>query len=488
MIKVYRLLVFTPLLLFSISCRKGESVVADSQTSSEPLASIVLEGPLKNPDLLVDGVSIFDPVPLTGAESEQEVADKVYEFVRDSFYVWNAPQGKKLGTYLYGYGYSLCHMQSKVLAALWHQRGVSGRIVSWPKHTMAEAKVDGQWLLYDPQHRVHYTRLLERPVSFQSLQENLDIIKDIDPVGYGGEYWRDLIRRAEVDKDPVRKALPKPNLSLTSGQRLVIEPRVTESPFALPSSPAPDTQPRSHLIPLYEVTLHHEFQSSKAKFLTGLPILGISGNRDREISVTVSGGESRKGTVGEISNFVHGETRKIQIQAPVGSQLSITYALAAWCGDRVFKKDKESYELTLRSDDGGGGLQVKPKLASPSIHLSSLVQSKEDPFLFHTLLSWRHFDKGSEYQIFVDELSSSFPLEAWRHLDQRLWTWNEEADPPEGSALLQFRWQPGAGGPYRPEKYRTLLLSARGPGLASGSIRKTTHFLDPAIGQDAPSQ
>jgi len=474
MSSVQRLLICLIPILLLWSCHQPEPLVVEQIQKNGAPSSLVLTGPLHHPDILVDGLSVFDPIRRDGIETDEEVVHSLFEFMSNEFFVWNAPIGEELGTYLYGYGYGLCHMQSKVLAALWHERGIKGRLVSWPRHTMAEAEVDGVWRLYDAQHHVDYSRK-GLPVSFSHLKNNHLLIEDLDPVGYGAAYWHQLIENAEVEKDRIRKTLKKPDLSLQKGQQLVLRRRETNARFPLFSSEQPHTAPRSHLVPLFELALRHQFRDEQVQLHTRLPVLGISLEGMDQVKVRISGGASLEGDASEISTLLHGETRKLVFEAPAGSQLTVTYGLAAWCGNRLFGADTS--KITLLAQRDSGTIAFNTTASAPLVRLGPLVQSAGDPQLFQATLSWENLHgEPLQYHLFFDELSSSFPLEVWRYLGRLDWEWRSEVHGASGQAVLPFRWKPGASSPYRPEKYGTVFFHGRGPHLRAGLSQAILHF------------
>ena len=149
------------LALLTFACNQSPKP-ASERTSSVGVTTafdeLEISGEFQDMTLAVNGVSIFDPLESSEGLSEEEKADAVFQFLSEEFTVWNANLGQEAGSYLFGYGYGLCGVESTVICALWKEVGLEARTVAWDRHTMAEVRVDGHWQIFDAQHRIKLLR------------------------------------------------------------------------------------------------------------------------------------------------------------------------------------------------------------------------------------------------------------------------------------------------------------------------------------------
>ena len=444
----------------------------------EPIAQIEVTGAFKNLRLHVDGKDIFDPVKQDPSKSEAQNAERVFRFMSQSFFIWNAPNGLSLSEYLYGYGYGLCGMQSRVMSALWQEHGVDARIVAWPRHTMAEARVEGQWRIFDAQHRVDFSEINNHSVSFLDIQQKPSLTPEgLDPIGYHSSYLRDLFGKADVDYSANRDRLTRPNFSLKEGQTLKIRPRQSISDFTVPIAATPDTAKRTHVIPLYEVSIHHQFNGQPVTLHTGLPISGLRFNGSGPLEARVEKGQNHSGEPQEISAALSGETRPVKFQAKSG-ELVLVWHLAGWCGDRLFKAPAGAI-VHAQTDHGAAEITPVSNNKLPRIHIESIdgFASLTGQQSLKIKLKWEniHSDIPLKYQIYLDELSSSLPLEAWQYVVEWQWVWDPETMGSAGETTLTKTWSPPINtSPYRPGHSRTLLAHLKGPGVINGP---TNHLI-----------
>ena len=469
-----RLTVWGYLLLFLlIGCGpEKEARIAVSKNLPEgKLTEVRLQGPLMNPDLRVNQVSIFEPVPGIDDLSQAEQAEQLYDFVKESIVVWNAPLGRELSTSLYGYGYALCSVESEILAALWHQRNIPGRLVSWSRHTVAEAKIGEQWKCFDAQHQLSFATPEGEPLDFDEVRRKGGF-PPIDPVGYGAAYLTDLYREAEVKRKRVKARLVRPNLSLSATQSITLRKRESTSPFPLPISAQPDTRPRTHLVPLYELSIHHTFGSEPHTFDPGLPLIGLEFKPVEGTKFRVRGGPDLIDPSPDVANqALHNYTKGLTVSMPERSELVLTYALAAWIGDRIFAADPGS-TLDLITIGEGGSLNLIESDATPRVWIKEFRGvGKQEQREMSLTLAWENLDPSQPltFELHLEELSSSLPLELWRPI--KIWHGSLSAEETTSHGSRVFLWtgptDKGAS-PYRPAQFETYLAHLSGPHVVAG--------------------
>ena len=417
----------------------------------------------------VGGVNLFDAVPVNSQETPRQSADRVFDFVSREIVVWNNPPDLDLGKAIYGYGFCLCNRESDILLALWRRHGIEGRLVSWPKHVMSEAYLGDSWQVFDAQHQVKFSQLLQKPVCFEDLAQAKALQgPGLDPIGYGYGYLRDLYTQASPKKEPKNKKFNYPVLKLGLNQTLLIRPRPSLPSHGLVlEGKDKATRDRTHLIPLYELVLEHRFDSREAHLSTGLPLLGLDWEEGHNLTARLPFGLPIKDL-----DQLKGRARTVIFQMDEGAKLKVTYALANWVGERLFRALAQG-KLKLKTSHGLGEVQLMNgseavvQLAEFDISAPSQGSTRQ----LHVTLSWENM-QGSEplnYQLYLDELSSDLPLEVWQYLQNWEWRWRPEMDGPRGQARFSFPWKPEkATSPYRPASVRTLLAHLKGPGVPAG--------------------
>lgn len=417
----------------------------------------------------VEGVNLFDAVPLNSQETAEQSADRVFDFVSREIVVWENPSGHDLGDALYGYGFGLCKRESGILLALWRRHGIKGRLVSWPKHVMSEAYLDGHWQVFDAQHRLNYSKFMKKPVCFEDLAQAETLQgSGLDPIGYGHGYLRDLFALASVDKEPKRDTYDSPGLKLDANQTLWIRPRSSIATHDLPL-PEKDreTRDRTHLIPLYELVLEHRFGSGEAHLSTGLPLLGLDWEGGSDLQARLPFGRA-------IKDFeqLKGRSKTVIFRMDEGARLEVAYALANWVGERLFRALAQD-RLKLKTSHGQGVVQLS-KTSAALIQISEFdisPPSQDGTRQLQVTLSWENMTAAEpqNYQLYLDVLSSDLTLEVWRYLQNWEWRWHPGKDGPRGQTHFSFPWKPEkTAGPYRPAHVRTLLAHVKGPGVVAG--------------------
>ncbi len=143
------------------------------------------------------------------ATSDREKAELIYYFVVEEMRDWYFPaQGidltvEDLNVLIWGFGYGFCYDLSRLMVGLWDRAGLRGRIVAWPRHTLAEVYYDGDWHMYDAQHRMFYLNEQNQVASFALLKTNPSILAQQldavghDPIGYPPEYLATVFQQAD---------------------------------------------------------------------------------------------------------------------------------------------------------------------------------------------------------------------------------------------------------------------------------------------------
>jgi hypothetical protein len=228
-------------------------------SSKRPVSEVIIKGPLDHMDIIVNNHSIFDPVIIEPNMSEADRVSTVFYFLNENYYTWNLPTDMGIRAMLYGTSYGLCGEESLVMCSLWNSFGMKSRTVSWPRHVMGEVLSNGNWQLFDAQHKTNYSLLNKVPTSCEMIIDNENYIPEaLDDIGYEGTYLRKIVQEAKPHSVIVMDKLIKPIFNLSETQSITIKPRVTDSKSILPISEKPNTRSRSDLLPIYELKITQE--------------------------------------------------------------------------------------------------------------------------------------------------------------------------------------------------------------------------------------
>ena len=144
---------------------------------------------------------------------------------------------------------------------------------------------------------------------------------------------------------------------------------------------------------------------------------------------------------------------------PAGSTITLTYVMANWCGQRLFSTNSGD-SIELMGGKGDGTLDLIQK-SDPKLKLANFAVKPQEngKYLLELELQWRDMPASGqlEYTLYLDELASGLPLEAWQHIRRETWLWQAEMGL-QGSTKLSYPWNPPSNtSRYRPPQHRTLL-------------------------------
>lgn len=122
MSSVQRLLICLIPILLLWSCHQPEPLVVEQIQKNGAPSSLVLTGPLHHPDILVDGLSVFDPIRRDGIETDEEVVHSLFEFMSNEFLCGMRRLERSLGPIFTGMvtAYVICSPR------FWLHSGTSG--------------------------------------------------------------------------------------------------------------------------------------------------------------------------------------------------------------------------------------------------------------------------------------------------------------------------------------------------------------------------
>ena len=129
---------------------------------------------------------------------------------------------------LHGYGFGCCTQSSAALAWLWHRAGLESRAAWWTGHAVSEVYYDGDWHMYDPDHRVYYTTAdgdvanVAMVVADPSLVASGAGPNGLDPAGWTIAQMEALYRGAQVTYGEYDLWYPEPMYSLDPGEILYL--------------------------------------------------------------------------------------------------------------------------------------------------------------------------------------------------------------------------------------------------------------------------
>lgn len=129
---------------------------------------------------------------------------------------------------LHGYGFGCCTQSSAALTWLWHQAGLESRAAWWTGHAVSEVYYDGDWHMYDPDHRVFYTTAdgnvanVAMVVADPSLVASGAGSNGLDPAGWTIAQMEALYRGAQVTYGEYDLWYPEPTYSLDPGEILYL--------------------------------------------------------------------------------------------------------------------------------------------------------------------------------------------------------------------------------------------------------------------------
>ncbi|MDJ0840424.1 MAG: hypothetical protein QNK37_28195 [Acidobacteriota bacterium] len=447
-----------------------------SATVDRPTSMIEISGHDGPLNILVDDTPLFQTIAPDPKRSDAETAAEVFRFVSENLFVWN-PEGKvSIAGVLYGYGFGMCGMESRILVNLWGQHGIEGRQILWDYHVMAEAFFDNAWHVYDGQHRTDFSALWGKPTSIEDLRAGRAYPEPgLDGIGYSHDVLQEWYTRAEPRLKKGSKWMDEPKLHLKPDHRLRIYPRAGDGALPLPVMMQAQNRTREHLVPGYVLEWSAAVGKKPLELRPGLPVLAVELPEGVEGKITtkkarVSAAETRQ---------LRGSTLPMTFHFPQGTQVTVRYALAGWVGDRLFRAGAgisfpdSNANLVLVEDD-------QPRVIPRD--LSIRPQDDKGMVAMEFTVEWRHM-RGDrrDYHFYLDELSSELPFEAWRYVKDWEWFWEADKHGEAGSEKVRISYKPGLGhSPRRPGRYRTLLVHVTGPGVRAGNnfLKATTTLPD----------
>lgn len=429
-----------------------------------------ISGPIT---LTVDGTPLLQIMEPDPTRSQEATANALFQFLADNYHVWTIPQNTTPQASLYGYGFGLCQMESRILCSLWYQNDLKARLIAWDKHTMAEVRWDDTWRIYDAQHKVNFSNLWQKPTSFADLVKGPAYPETaLDPIGYGDEIMQSWYEEAKPKRRPRSNRIERPLNHIQQAQVITIRPRISDTPFTLPVNPAPRNRLRDNLLPGYLLTIEQESDGAPITLDTGLPILGVGpqlqANGKAKVDGKVVGIDALKGTC-----------KPVHFTLPAGRMLEVHYALADWIGKRLFQSGTQ---LALPAQHETTSLKVFTNTEQPQVALTNLSwepETNSKAWHFQCDIIWKNITDQAplSYHFFFDELSSDLPLEVWRYLHDWAWTWNPDEHGSSGKHTVKLVFRPenkATDTLRRPEQYRTLMIHGKGPYLPAGQYLKTT--------------
>jgi len=446
------------------------------------LIALELTGPLSELDVLVHGTSIFDPPPLPPGLNPSERASELFRFAERSFTPWDAQVAVGLRELIYGYGFGFCGEQARFLGNLWRFAGIDTRVVSLPNHVMIEALVDGKWQLYDPQHRVDFSALFGKPMSFEDVVA-AKLPDGIDNVGYSWSYLQSIYRRAPPKYTPSPAYMAPPRLSLGAGQTLTIRPRESGVYYPLPIvyKRRPDYQ--TNLLNYYLVEIEQRFSETRpqGRFLKKLPILSVT-FEGKPLEILVDGEARQEEMLDEV---LIGKTAEVIVRMAPGGSFRITHALAGWIGERLFSAGPGAVLQVAATEQPTAPLlryQAPPDLSLGPIRIEADgVAPGRHRVSLDLVWSDLSFQKPRDFEVVLDEQETGLLMEYLAHVGKVPFRWDPAIHGKTGKQTLTFAWTPKAEKTERvPYENRLLLAHLIGPGLVTGHSFQTVAFRDKA--------
>ena len=462
------------LLVFTGCYRPSLMPVATPVELPENLAAISIRGDAREVDLRVGGRSVFQPVSPAPDSSPKAQAQALVAFAQAHLLFWPLAEDLSLEAHLFGLGAGDTGDQSRLLVALAKERGISGRLVSLPGHQLAELRYENHWHLVDSRFQLYPSLREPEPVDLVTLRDHPDRLAEaLSPAGYGPSFPRETYSSGELHYAPERARITPPRWSPGPGQVWTIRPRPSEAQDALTAWAGED---RIHLLPLYHLEVKHVFDGRDLDLSPGLPILGVS--FEGTLRVRTGNLAHVADNPGALSSFLMGKTRPFSFSMARGSELTLTYGLAGWVGDRLFKAQGE--QLALYGTSGELNLHFHTRAGKPEIVLGPLQTMEDDEgrVRISAAISWTriHQDHPMTYHLYLEELASHWSSEVLQRVDYRIWSWDPERMNASGREMLTWSWQPGSiHSPFRDAALRTFLLHARGPWLDSGNNPGPAH-------------
>jgi hypothetical protein len=220
------------------------------------------------------------------------------------------------------------------------------------------------------------------------------------------------------------------------------------------------------------------------QIFTGLPIINIEGREDVLFRVkTKVKDQFKEMTIRALMATVAGETTSLWLEAPLANQISVTYSLAKWVGDRIIKsptgKDVQFFSKTKATLD----IKYEEDLSRVWLDKLSIIGT---PVIGQKIdlavrINWSDMplDEKRTYRVLMDELSSELNLEVRQYLGEHSWVYNPGEVPIMGEQIIKFQWNVTRhSSPYRSSLNRTILARIIGPGIESGNnwVRKSMEF------------
>jgi hypothetical protein len=440
-----------------------------------PIGSLEIAGTFENLVPTLDGLSVFEPVSVPAEVDRQIAVDDVFDFMSRSFHPWQGSSVGDLSAHLFGYGFGFSHVHAALTAALWREQGVEARVVNLGgRHTMAEARVDGAWRLYDAQQRCDFSGANGGSVSLDDMrQDPARISAALDPAGTSLEFLRTLLLDTAVGYDPAPESLRRPTLTLGAGQTMTIRRRSADAtPWTVSEVSALDRN-RDHLVPLYEIVIHDDLREPVVTIDTGLPMIDLSITGRGSLLPIVDG----RAVIAEdgsssLATALRGTTAPVTFvvasSRPTG--VTATYLMAGWIGDRLFQ-DAVGSTLGFPVETGSIRVGSVPRSAIPRVGIRSVsaIPDGAAGFEVRVELAWTNLGGNVplSYQIELEELAGSLPLQVWDHLLDWGWVWHPDAMDPSGTMAFTGNVRLAERiGPVADR--RTLLAHVRGPGVATG--------------------
>lgn len=440
---------------------------------------IYIRGPVAELDFVVAGRSIFDPLAGTFDESAtaSDRARGVFDFMRHNFHVFPMQANQTVSQYLYGYGAGLCGEQSRVMVVLWNRYNLDARLLALPRHTLASVKVGDDWQLFDAQHHVDYSALAQQPLDMTALQAGTFTPPAVlDPIGYAWSHMLTLLQEDVQTIPVVGLDVPPPSMALANGQALVIRQRQSHEPVTLPSLDIKQAEGRDNLVPLYFAELTQTFQAGQqSRFQMGLPVLAIDAPKDAVfLHPTVQDEQwvfqplARKAVLHRSEAF--------SIQMPRAGKVRITYAMAAWAGERLFAADSV---VVPEVGTIHPSAITEPKVWFTQSDIPTHIQHGDELNLTLTL-HWRDLQKKSpqSFTVHWEQLVSGLPVEADQRLSAQTWVWMPQRDGADGQRSFQIKVTANRNAfqAYRPQGYLSYQARLTGPYIPAGKNHAAWHF------------
>jgi len=153
------------------------------------------------------------------AKSDREKAEALWEFVIKKVKHWYPATGDnechdpvKLIN-IYGYGF--CDDTARALAGLWQTAGLKSRVWGLSGHVVPEVYYDNEWHMYDPDHRVFYSKQDGTVAGTEFLADHPELIENTkDPAGYNSKAMAKLYATKENNS---------PTYGITLGHKLLLD-------------------------------------------------------------------------------------------------------------------------------------------------------------------------------------------------------------------------------------------------------------------------